>query len=529
MSRIGIYSHNPSNSVSVLSIALAALGHRSRVLRSAGNSHFRGRAGDTVINYGSSSTDHVGTVVNNGRVINTPDAVRLAANKTSAFQKFNDAGLSTVESTTSRRQARIWIDEGHVVYCRESTNGHSGEGIVICTQGEAPEDLGRIPMVNPAHLPHYPLYTKGIAGRRRELRVHVAFGQVVLAQQKRRREGYRAMEEYSNVVRNFDTGWIYATSTVVMSDETKALALASVESLGLDFGAVDIITHEDRAWVLEVNTAPGLAGESSRAAYAGAFNDFLDGSITFDLHDAREALRSSQETSASDDIYSMDAELLESLADSASNVPPTAGVRPSLEEMFGSAVRSGTGRARFDAPAGSDGPSAARMDNIPSTPVPNATPGMNQLLREMEEAVGEGVVVPTISAEDLVWDDNFSESNMDDIAAAEPMQYVPPNPWDLDRVPTPQTPAPAIDGMPRTSSAQAEQIERRPNAMDSTAPVAPVDTPTALFGESGHYVVEMSPGINTVVYVAPDGTIYTAEHDLVLQEESLTLITKIAV
>jgi len=38
--------------------------------------------------------------------------------------------------------------------------------------------------------------------------------------------------------------------------------LASVMALGLDFGAVDIVYNENdnKAYVLEINTAPGLSG-----------------------------------------------------------------------------------------------------------------------------------------------------------------------------------------------------------------------------------------------------------------------------
>jgi glutathione synthase/RimK-type ligase-like ATP-grasp enzyme len=51
-------------------------------------------------------------------------------------------------------------------------------------------------------------------------------------------------------------------------------AIRTVEILGLDFGAVDIIWNkkQDRYYVLEVNTAPGLEGETV-VRYANAFKE----------------------------------------------------------------------------------------------------------------------------------------------------------------------------------------------------------------------------------------------------------------
>jgi hypothetical protein len=47
----------------------------------------------------------------------------------------------------------------------------------------------------------------------------------------------------------------------VCSNKVKLEALRAVLALNLDFGAVDVIynQHRDRAYVLEVNTAPGIA------------------------------------------------------------------------------------------------------------------------------------------------------------------------------------------------------------------------------------------------------------------------------
>jgi D-alanine-D-alanine ligase-like ATP-grasp enzyme len=53
-------------------------------------------------------------------------------------------------------------------------------------------------------------------------------------------------------------------------------ALLAIEACGLDFGAVDIIFNERKqtAFVLEVNTAPGLTGQTV-AGYVERFKEIL--------------------------------------------------------------------------------------------------------------------------------------------------------------------------------------------------------------------------------------------------------------
>jgi hypothetical protein len=63
-------------------------------------------------------------------------------------------------------------------------------------------------------------------------------------------------------IRNLDGGFIYARENVELPESVKTCALEVFSRLGLDFGAIDIIYNEKegKAYALEVNTAPGLAG-----------------------------------------------------------------------------------------------------------------------------------------------------------------------------------------------------------------------------------------------------------------------------
>ena len=249
MSRIAIYSHNTSDSIDSLVQTLNDRRIHNIKLRREG-SRYRPRNDDIIFNYGSRNPE-VSRIITMGnqaesRILNTAEAVNNSANKRNTFNILRDNSISTVDFTTETDLAREWVTQGFPVYARTVLNGHSGEGIVIIDNIES--------FVNA------PLYTKGIAQQRREFRVHVMDGQVIYVQQKKRREGATELPEYSERIRNHHTGWIYATSDINPNSACIQNAIESVRALGLDFGAVDIITRHEEAWVLEVNTAPGLTG-----------------------------------------------------------------------------------------------------------------------------------------------------------------------------------------------------------------------------------------------------------------------------
>lgn len=213
------------------------------------NSAFQGRSTDIIVNYGNRSAP--ASVFGQANVLNPQAALNNAANKTNALQRMSQAGVSTVPFTTSRAEAQAWVETGETVYARATLTGHSGEGITVHKRGED----GSVPT-----LPQNPLYTKAITGQRREWRVHIFKGVITYVQVKRRANGFAENPNYQEDVRNHHTGWIYATENINPSVAVLRNAVNAVAALGLDFGAVDIISRRDDAWVLEVNTAPGLTG-----------------------------------------------------------------------------------------------------------------------------------------------------------------------------------------------------------------------------------------------------------------------------
>lgn len=216
------------------------------------NSRFRGRPNKVVINYGSSSLPEE---VLKCRVINSPEAVSEAANKLKSFKAMAEHGVSVPRFTESPEEAS---EIGGIFVARTKLTGHSGEGIVIYNANEE-------------EAPEAPLYVEYIK-KKEEFRVHVFQGEVIDVQRKARKR--EVLDENVNwQVRNLEGGFIYAREGVELADEARIQALAAVEALGLDFGAVDIIWNErrDEYYVLEVNTAPGLTG-TTLEKYVGAFN-----------------------------------------------------------------------------------------------------------------------------------------------------------------------------------------------------------------------------------------------------------------
>lgn len=216
-----------------------------------------------LINYGSSTLPER-IVVNGARILNNPAQVKAAGNKLSCFQALQGVeGVTIPEWTVDREVADGWVKSGSVVLARNTLTGHSGEGIVVIS----PENL-----TDP--LPRAPLYVRYVK-KRKEFRVHVGNGQVFDVQEKRRNRDYDG--DPNNLVRNHQNGWVYCREDIEEPTAMRQMAIQAVLTLGLDFGAVDIIWngHFNQCFVLEVNTAPGLEGTTLRK-YTELFMEYVN-------------------------------------------------------------------------------------------------------------------------------------------------------------------------------------------------------------------------------------------------------------
>lgn len=215
-----------------------------KVRRVRPNGRYRPRLRSLLINYGSGGYPAWPRQV--GRWLNPPEACAKAGNKLASFQAFKVAGLSSPEFTTSKEQAAAWIRDGATVVCRTILNGHSGRGIVLADTVD--------------RLVNAPLYVK-YKKKRKEFRVHVFQNQVIDVAEKRKRLN-GTVDQFNGHIRNLSNGWVFCRDGVVRPDGLDELAVNACRALGLDFGAVDIIWNEreNKCYVLEVNTAPGLEG-----------------------------------------------------------------------------------------------------------------------------------------------------------------------------------------------------------------------------------------------------------------------------
>lgn len=247
MNRIKIWAYKPgSKSATALARSLD-----TKVIRHQG-SLWRGGPDKTVINWGS--TD-VGPQVKRSKVLNKPEAVAVAHNKLTTFQKLTeDDEIHLPAWTVDKDKAKKWLEDGKCVLARQSLTGHSGQGIVV--------------MEKPLDFVDAPVYTIYI-GKEKEYRIHVLNGEIIFRQQKvRDRDG----EPKTWKIRSHANGFVFQHNDINVPEEVDLQALMAVKALGLDFGGVDVIISKrtEKAIVLEVNTACGLEGETV-TAYANAF------------------------------------------------------------------------------------------------------------------------------------------------------------------------------------------------------------------------------------------------------------------
>jgi len=241
-----VHCNRPSKSARVLAKALR--GRKANLLH--GWSH----ESDVVINWGDGEC-----VVRD--ILNNPRAVRLAANKRECFLALSKAGVSELPKFATSRTDVNWKG---VTVVRHKLTGHSGEGIEICN--------------DTIDLPDAPLYVQYIK-KEQEFRIHV--GRVagetkIIAVQRKARDLSIPDGQVNWQVRNHCNGFIFAREGANPTDSTLQAACDALRASGLDFGAVDVIYNqkEGKPYVLEINTAPGLEGQTVED-YANFFRSFV--------------------------------------------------------------------------------------------------------------------------------------------------------------------------------------------------------------------------------------------------------------
>lgn len=170
---------------------------------------------------------------------------------------FADRQVNIPEWTTDKAVAQEWYEKCQTVVARAILNGHSGKGISLHNGEYTDHNPYMIPV------PDVPLYTKYIK-KKHEYRVH--FGQIsefkykiLDITQKKKRKGFLNVD---TKIRNHHNGWVYAREDIYIPTGLETQAINAAMCSDLPVGAVDLIWNElqDKCYVLEVNSAPGIEG-----------------------------------------------------------------------------------------------------------------------------------------------------------------------------------------------------------------------------------------------------------------------------
>jgi glutathione synthase/RimK-type ligase-like ATP-grasp enzyme len=176
---------------------------------------------------------HFETVINNARAIN------LASDKLASLDKMAENEINVPQFS---EDPNILIEEfGFPILGRKRYHAR-GTDIQLCLQRRDFRNL----------MDYYVQYIPTV----REYRLHVVGDEVIRVQGK-----FLDFPTHSLPwVRNYTTGYRFRGPRKRLKKERLTMAVNAVKSLGLDFGAVDLIVADDGlGYVLEVNTAPSCS------------------------------------------------------------------------------------------------------------------------------------------------------------------------------------------------------------------------------------------------------------------------------
>ena len=216
-------------------------------LRAEG-SIFRATSEDILVNWGVTvpiiNMPHISGA---RKILNKPESITGWCNKINFFKNMKEVDQNIIPPfTTDYEEAANWIKDKHIVFCRTILSGSGGRGIVVAHSEEE--------LVN-ASL--YVMYIR----KKHEYRAHFFGREVTDYQQKLKR---KEIEQTNWEIRNLEGGFIYGREGVSPPPAVREVAEMVTRSTSLDFGAIDIIynTYRNRAYALEINSAPGLEGHT---------------------------------------------------------------------------------------------------------------------------------------------------------------------------------------------------------------------------------------------------------------------------
>lgn len=284
MSSIRIKCKNQTRpSARSLRDSLTAKGLNTKLLRLSGSTWI-GTNRSLLVNWGCSSRVTPGT---NAKVLNNPNNITNASNKLKSFELFEQHDVShpwyvsRSDNDFKDQLVERVLDNTHRGFMfRTTATGYGGEGI-HCVEALGVSVFNTYGNINTNTVSQYidliiedisepVVFVSEYFKACDEFRVHVVCGQVIFCQRKALRTDEQRPANPNFTVRNHANGFIFQQNNIEVPEVVKTEAIKAVQALGLDFGAVDIkakqeATRPEHCAVLEVNSAPGISGNTLKA------------------------------------------------------------------------------------------------------------------------------------------------------------------------------------------------------------------------------------------------------------------------
>lgn len=250
---------------------------------------------DTVICWGTKTKDVINLA--NANIFNHPNNIKTNRNKFSALKKMKEAGCKVAPFSENKNNMEFPII-GRTKYHQ------GGAGFWLCLNDDQVVKASA----------EGAQYFQNYINIKDEYRLHVVGGKVIYAVKKVARTNLKDafVNHYTNYVTNYAEkndvnidaklleftlrrlarkmatsvdmivrsnarGWKFSSVNIPnLNADLKKQAIKAVESLGLNYGAVDCCTTADGSFIIECNTGPGLEG-SSLNAWVTALIDLVGG------------------------------------------------------------------------------------------------------------------------------------------------------------------------------------------------------------------------------------------------------------
>lgn len=188
----------------------------------------------------------------NTNIANQPEAIRLAKNKTASLFKLANDNVPIIPSAVNFSNAKLgplFKSIKNEDFICKSNKGSSGRGVAIIKSKISLISIFELMMarkINPATL----LFQKFIRGAKgKDIRVIVSDNKIVAAMER----CAVGIDFRSNLSGSGEGKKINNLPT-----EIKKIAIKAINSIGLDYGGVDVIVSRKKIMILEVNANPGL-------------------------------------------------------------------------------------------------------------------------------------------------------------------------------------------------------------------------------------------------------------------------------